>query len=292
MTIRHLKIFVAVVDCGKMREAAKLLFVSQPSISQAIAELESHYGVKLFERISQRLYLTEKGKSLYPYAKNAVNAFEATDALMKNVGSSLKLRIGASVTVGTCVINNYINELELQYNNLETSVFINNTTLIEDMIRDCKLDVAVIEGIVLSEDVVKIPLFNDELVIVAGKSHPYYNEEIIEIEMLDGQPFVSREVGSVERNQFENLLKDNNIVVNRHWECSSTEAIKNAVISGRGLAIMSRLIVDKEIKDGSLKVIKIHDVKLVRQIQLIYHKDKFISDELQKFIDICKNYNY
>ncbi|RDY25102.1 LysR family transcriptional regulator, partial [Romboutsia weinsteinii] len=69
MTIRHLKIFITVVDCGKMRKAADKLYMSQPSVSQAISELEKHYEVKLFERLSQRLYITEDGKLLLSYAR-------------------------------------------------------------------------------------------------------------------------------------------------------------------------------------------------------------------------------
>ncbi|NLH59109.1 MAG: LysR family transcriptional regulator, partial [Clostridiales bacterium] len=70
MTIRHLKIFIEVVDSGKMSKAAKNLFISQPTVSQAIKELEDHYGGLLFERLSKRLYITEKGKRLLSYARN------------------------------------------------------------------------------------------------------------------------------------------------------------------------------------------------------------------------------
>lgn len=67
MTLRHLTIFAAVVDAGGMNKAAKVLHLSQPSISQAVAELEQHYGVKLFERLSQRLYLTKDGELLLSF---------------------------------------------------------------------------------------------------------------------------------------------------------------------------------------------------------------------------------
>ena len=61
MTIRHLKIFTTVAECGKMGQAAKELYISQPSVSQAIRELEEYYEVKLFDRIAKRIYLTENG---------------------------------------------------------------------------------------------------------------------------------------------------------------------------------------------------------------------------------------
>ena len=75
MTIRHLKIFIEVAETGKMSAAAKNCYLSQPTVSQAIRELEEHYGVLLFERLSKRLYITESGKKLLTYARQTVRSF-------------------------------------------------------------------------------------------------------------------------------------------------------------------------------------------------------------------------
>lgn len=93
MTIRHLKIFIAVAETGKMSTAAAQYYISQPTVSQAIKELEEHYGVLLFERISKKLYITEAGKNLFTYARMVVSQFdELEDNMLK--GFSEKLRIG------------------------------------------------------------------------------------------------------------------------------------------------------------------------------------------------------
>ena len=76
MTIRHLRIFVAVVKEGKMGIAAKSLFISQPSVSQAIKEIEDYYGIKLFERLSKKLYITENGQLLFQYAQHILQSFD------------------------------------------------------------------------------------------------------------------------------------------------------------------------------------------------------------------------
>lgn len=88
MTIRHLKIFIAVAETGKMSAAAINIFISQPTVSQAIKELEKQYGILLFERISKKLYITEAGGNLLTYAKIAVkqfDEFESMKTLMKIV---------------------------------------------------------------------------------------------------------------------------------------------------------------------------------------------------------------
>ena len=100
MTIRHLQIFVAVADCGKMRAAAERLHISQPSVSQAVRELESYYNIKLFERLSQRIYITETGKKLLPYARHIIDSFETMEGFINDTSSGNVIRVGGSVSVG------------------------------------------------------------------------------------------------------------------------------------------------------------------------------------------------
>ena len=76
MTIRHLKIFTEVADAGSMSLAAKRLHISQPSVSQAVAELERYYGIKLFERLSQKIYLTEEGELMLSFSRHILYSFD------------------------------------------------------------------------------------------------------------------------------------------------------------------------------------------------------------------------
>lgn len=288
VTIRHLKIFVTVVKCGKMREAANTLFLSQPTISQAIRELEAHYGVKLFERLSHKLYVTQDGERLFQQAQHIIDAFEGLDAVMKQAASSSVLRIGGSVTVGTCLLHTLVTQLESSLEHIEAKVVINNTSHIEEQILNNTIDIGVVEGLVKNKNIMNIPIYEDELVIVAGKEHPFYQVKELSISQLEGQAFVSREEGSIERNQYEQYLLENGIELKQAWSCTNTDAIKRAVMNGRGLAILSKLLVEKEVAKKELSIVTIKDIKMSRDIQLIYHKDKFLSQPMQTFISICQ----
>ena len=92
MTIRHLTIFVAVADQGSMSAAASSLYLSQPTVSQAIRELEKHYNGLLFERLGKKLYLTERGRLLLPQARSLIQQFRQIEELMLNQGQSLRLQ--------------------------------------------------------------------------------------------------------------------------------------------------------------------------------------------------------
>lgn len=289
MTIRHLEIFIAVADYGKMSLAAERLFISQPSVSQAISEIEKYYGVKLFERLSKKLYITETGEKLLSYARHIVNNFKEMEGVMKNAGDKILLNIGGTVTVGTCILCPLVKKYEKIYEKASVKVIVNNTTVIEKMLLESSLDLAITEGQIHSKDIIKLPLFKDELVVICSVNHPMAEAGEIALEELANKDFIGREQESRDRNAFEQFLLEKGVEVNVKWSCTNTEAIKNAVMSGQGLAILSKLVIIKELQKKKLHVVPIKGVKIQRDICLVYHKDKFLSEQLKAFIEVSKS---
>lgn len=289
MTIRHLKIFIAVATYGKMRQAAEILLISQPAISQSIKELETYYGVKLFERLSQKLYLTEEGHKLLTHARYVVDAFDNLDLMMKDETGLSKLRIGGSVSVGTYLLNDILDQMESRIPDLELKVIVDNTSVIEYLVKTNQIDVALVEGIVSCDELIQLPIYKDELVIIVGKGHPLYNRERVTLEELKDELWITREEGSINRNQYEQLLIEKNYSVKNKWICSNTETIKQTVMRGRGLAIISNLLIQKELSEDTLHVLSIEHLHVIRDIKLIYHKDKYLSDTLKTFLELCKH---
>ena len=128
MTLRHLKIFVCVAECGGMTAAAEKLYVSQPTISQAIAELERYYDVRLFERLSQKLYITDDGKKMLYYARHITDTFNDMENVMREMGENPRLNIGCSVSVGTCLVNRLLDLAEEKLKKCRVNVAVNNTS--------------------------------------------------------------------------------------------------------------------------------------------------------------------
>lgn len=287
MTIRHLKILIAVADCGSMHAAAKQLYISQPSVSQAVREIEDAYGVRLFERLSKRLYITESGKLMLSYARHIVNSFERMEETMRSAEAAPKIRIGASVTVGTVMLQGWTSELEKEADGIDIRVTVDNTAAIENRILTSELDLAVVEGMVQSDEIISRLICKDEIVMVVNAGHPFADKKIT-MQTLNGQPLISREQGSAERNQFERFMAEHNIRMEKKWCCTNTESIKQAVIAGKGIAILSKRLVEREVKQGLLKVLEIEDVRVERSFQLIYHKNKFISPQMKAFIAIIE----
>lgn len=285
MSIRHLRIFITVAECKKMSEAAQKLFITQPSVSQAIKEIEDHYGVKLFERLSKKLYITESGQYLLKYARHIVQSFDEMEMGLKNKGQNICLRIGATITVGSCMINNIINKVEKENKDISTIVTVNNTETLESMLLNSELDVAIVEGVVSHKDLIAKPICTDKLIVVVGKNHKFYNRDDISILELNKEDVISREEGSGSKKIFDNILKNYNIDVNVKLSSTDTQSIKNAVINGRGLAVLSSMIVEDELKKGTLRKVSLKEVTMFREISVVYHKNKFISNYLKCFLD-------
>lgn len=286
MTMQQLKIFIAVAECGKMNVAAKQLFLSQPSVSQAVQEIEKQYNIRLFDRLNQKLYLTETGADLLLAARHVVDAFDSLDATLKNAGTSEKIRLGASVSVGTCLLAPLVQAAE--ENGMELRVLVNNTALVESRLLDSRLDVGIVEGRVESAELAQIALCQDELVLLVGRLHPLYGAQSVTLAELDGTGYIAREDGSATRNQYEQILAENGITLCQKWNCTNTEAIKNAVMNGKALAILSRRMVEREVKSGDLYVLPVRDICAMRNVKLIYHRNKYLSPALKTLIEIAK----
>lgn len=289
MTIRHLKIFIAVAETGTMSGAAQRLYITQPTVSQAVAELEKHYGTLLFERLSQRLYITEAGRELLSRARHIVGAFDDMETDMANASHS-KIRIGCSVSVGTVLINDLLDIAEAAMPDCAFSVTVDNTSRIERSILSNEADIGIIEGIAESDELTLIPLITDELVLICGKNHRLSSAGKIFFKDLEGENLISREKGSYERNQFEKLAQRMGISFNRSWSCTNTEAIKNAVIKGRGIAVMSAMLIKRELEAGELVTLDLDELPIRRTVHLIHHKNKYITPAIAAFTEICKNY--
>lgn len=270
-----------------MTAAAKELFIAQPSVSQTIKELEEHYNVRLFERLSRKLYITEEGRQLLSYARYIVSLFDEMEQKMKQSAENSKLKIGASITIGTCILSDLYSRYQTYYPNIDIDTIVDNTTVVEDMVLKSKIDFALVEGPTHSGDIVSKPFMNDELILVCGNKHPFRSKGHITLKELEDEPLILRESGSGTRELFENTMLAEGIGMNIKGVCNSAEAIKNAVIANMGVSVISKMIVEHELKTKKLFQIEIDDAQFKRQFRIIYHKNKYISKPIKDFWQLC-----
>jgi len=136
-----------------MTQAAKILYMTQPSVSQAIAELEKEYGVRLFERLSHRLHLTTAGERLRSYASHILNLSEQARKELADLGAGGSIRIGASLTIGAHLLPGIINAYRQEMPSVDIFTLVDNTSVIEKLILEDELDLGLVEGPIYSKHI-------------------------------------------------------------------------------------------------------------------------------------------
>ena len=289
MTLRHFRIFVAVCDTMHMTSAAETLFISQSAVSQAIAELENHYDVRLFERLSKKLYLTQAGQKLLSYARHIIRMNMEVENDMKALHKNGCLRIGASVTIGAHVLPKLISAFKQITPQTSIKVFEDNTEKIENMILQDQIDIGLVEGETTSSDVLNRLFMDDELVLICGIDHRFASLPMIEPSELEQEEFIIREKGSGTRQTFENSMAANHLAWNAIWTCNNADTIKAAVTEGLGVSVISIRSIVNEIKLGLLCQVAINGIQFKRQFKIIYHKNKYLTQQLKQFIELCES---
>ena len=287
MTIRHLKIFTTVYDERNMTAAAAKLFMTQPSISQAIKELESYYGVILFERLSRKLYVTEAGEKLYQYAIYIIKLFDDIGDNLKENALHKKLIIGANYTVGVSLIHKYIEKFKTLYPNSEIMLKINKSSILIEMLKKNELDIALIEEIENESDLIKDAFYDDHIMIIANKEHHLFTKKEVTAYDLINEHLLLREKGAGVRNLFELSMNKTGLSVEPYWESTSTTALINAVKNNIGIAVLPFQLVQDHIVSGSLKELKVKGMHFNRKLIIVYHKNKFLTGAMQDFIKVC-----
>lgn len=285
MTFRHLEIFLSVCDHKNMTHAAKDLYLSQPSVSQAISDLEAEYGVKLFERLNHRLYLTTSGERLQSYARHIMNLSEQAKKELSDLRQGGSIRVGASLTAGTYLLPGLASAFCRRYPEVDVFTVVDNTNVIEQKILEDRIDLGLVEAPITSSDIVQRYIRDDRLVVICAPGHPLSQQKKVSAADLSDRKFLMRESGSAIRAIFENAMHGAGVAWKISGVYNNNESIKYAVRAGLGLAVVSLISIEEEIKLEKVVPLEIRDLELSGKFNLIYHRQKFFTKAMQSFVE-------
>ena len=287
MTLRHMKIFVTVYRHSNITRAAEELHLAQPSVSLAVKELEEYYGIRLFERIGRRICPTEAGNEFYSYALHIVSLFEDIENRIKNWDTLGTIRIGTSITIGTHILPGLIKKYQEAYPSLRVEAMVNNSGIIEQHVLDNTIDLGLIETQPEHPEIQAIPFMKDHLCAILPTDHPLSSQRWLTLSQLARYPFLMREKGSAGREILDASFALLHLSVHPIWESSSTQAIVSAVAQGLGVAVLPYMLVEKDILEGQVKTVPFRQ-PLHRDLNIIYHKSKYLTPNMEAFIHLCK----
>ena len=252
-----------------------------------MADIEREYGVLLFDRCAHSLHLTPTGETLLAYAQKTLFLVREIDGFLRSGTCRSELRVGASVTVGSCVLSPILRRLQAQLPGLQPRVVVSNTHEIVDLLLKSRLDVGLVEGRVDHPGLAVRPAMEDRLVIVCPPGHPFFGRSSVRPEELSGQAMVLREEGSGTRAHLEEALRGCGVACRPAWVCSSTEAILDAVRHGFGISVLSRRLVRADLDAGRLWACQAEGLDLRRSFSLVQHRNKCPFDALTRFRQVC-----
>jgi DNA-binding transcriptional LysR family regulator len=291
VTLRQLRTFKTVADLNSFSQAAQRLKLSQPSISYQVKELEHTLGVPLLDRLGKRVQLTEAGSLLYSYARRLLDVLdEATVAIEEMRGIQRgSLRVGASTTVGIYLLPAALGAFKKLHPGLVISLEIGTRARVQEQVLRNELDLAVVGPALKDPDLAIIPFLSDELVVIAPAGHALAGKRSLTLKDVAVAPFVMREAASGSRWSLEKAARKAGAKLTVAMELGSNGAIKHAVESGLGLAVISRYACALEFSSGRLVELDVRGFPIRRDWHIVHLRRRKLPSSVTAFIDFLKD---
>lgn len=288
ITLHQMRVFLAVARHRNYTHAAEELYLSQPSVSAQVHELERLVGLPLFEQVGKRLMPTQAGQLLEAHARSVLAEVEAAaDALarLQRVETG-RLLVVASTTVGSYVLPKVLGAFHARYPGVEVMLEVKNSEEVCEDVRQGYTELGLIESPVeqVGDDLQLSPYGDDMLVVIVPPWHPWAGLGEVPITALAEATLLWREPGSGTRSIVEAALQEARIRPRGVMQLGSTEAIKQAVAANVGISVLSHAVVSAEVTAGWLVTLRFSGVTLRRTFHLVQRRAEHVSPIVEAFL--------
>jgi DNA-binding transcriptional LysR family regulator len=286
LSVEQLRSFQATARNLSFSKAAADLHVTQPCVSKHIRGLEEILDVTLFHRSGRRVELTEAGDTFLRHVQMAFQSLERgveALALLRGLQAG-HLSIGAASTIGIYMLPQILGTFKQRFPGIEVTLQISNKAETLRRLLNGEIDLGFVGPPVKPKELEKKPYLVDELVLVMAPSHRLAGAESVPAKELQEEVFILRERGSGTREIMEEELTKAGIEIRKFMELGSTEAIKQAVAANLGVSIISRFAIALEAITGRLRSAHIPDLRLHRQLYVVFRRERFLSWTALEFL--------
>ncbi|GAB6040337.1 LysR substrate-binding domain-containing protein [Endothiovibrio diazotrophicus] len=290
-TFQQLRIFDSVARHRSFTRASQELFLTQPAVSIQIKRLEENVGHPLIEQVGKRLFLTTAGEELHRAAREILDRLIELEGNLDERHAKVRgpLRISV-VTTAKYFMPHLLGAFLREHPDVEPSLTVTNRAKVLDRLRE-NLDDLVVMGQVPDELELNASRFLDnDLAVVAHPDHPLCKRKrAIPLERMLEERFLVREAGSGTRSAVDRLFAGKGLRITPYMELGSGEAIKQGVMAGLGVSVLSTLSFRLEQASGLLAVLKVEGFPLVRPWHCVHPKGKRLSKTARTFLDFLLN---
>ncbi len=287
LTLHRLRLFLAVLDQGGVARAAAKEHISQPAVSEHLRGLEEHFGVRLFERVGRGVCATAAARQLEPYMRQMVQLLRAAEQLASDLRGvrTGSLTVGASTTPGTYLLPHALGRFRVEHPGISLQLRIRNSAQVEAWVAGGEVELGVIGDVSSQSDIFSSePWLKDELVVLLNKQHAMARRASSGLAAFASDPIIAREPGSNTRLTTERAFKKLGLTLNPVMELGSTEAIREAVAAGLGIAFVSRY--ESAQHDPRVSVTRLEGVGSSRRFTIIRRADTTLGPAATRFMKV------
>jgi len=288
-TLRQLEVFEAIARLGSFTRAAEEMFLTQPTVSMQIKKLSDAVGLPLFEQVGKKVFLTDAGRELHKTCREIFkhfSHFEMAVADLKGMKQgSLRLAV---VTTAKYFAPRLLGPFCQQYPGIQVSLKVSNRERVLERLADNLDDLYILGQPPEEVDAVAESFLENPLVVLARADHPLASQKNIPLARLAEEPFLLREPGSGTRKAVEQLFEEQGLSIQIRMELGSNEAIKQAIIGGLGVSVLSRHTLTLDAPMSELAVLDVAGFPIQRQWYVAYPAGKQLSIVARTFLDYLK----
>lgn len=290
LSLHRLWIFVQVIESGGFSAATEKLFMSQPSISNQVRQLETSLKTTLIDRSGSRIKPTAEGEVLLEYAKRLfVLADEAVSAVAQVSGLEAgRVAVGGTTTAGTYLLPAVVARFKEAHPNVEFDVFVGNAAEVSKALLGGEIGLAVMLGKPTASQLISEKLLSERLVLVAPGGHRLAGQTVSPGD-LAGERFLLREQGSATRLRQDQALDTWGLTEADHADMWGLETIKQAVMAGLGVSLISEHAIGTELDAGRLEVIKVDPPLDGRPVVVATRRDRLLSPAEKALLAVLRD---
>ncbi|MGM0540886.1 MAG: LysR family transcriptional regulator [Pseudomonadota bacterium] len=294
MADRRLQVFHTVAKVMSFTKAAETLHMTQPAVTFQVKQLEDFFNTRLFDRTHNKITLTDAGKVVYDYSDQILELYEKMNSDVREMTGEVTgtLVIGASTTIAEYMLPSLLGAFKKQYDDVNIRLQVGNTDAIVSMVENNMIDLGLVEAPVhnknLEVDVCRI----DEMQLICPKTHPLAKRDKVTVEEFRRYGYITREEGSGSRTVIDTYIREQGLTYSDLkvvMELGSPEAVKMAVESDVGIAIVSRSTLAKELKLDTLVAIPL-DPPILRPFSHVRQKHKFRHRAVGELLEFAVGY--
>lgn len=294
ITIQQMESLIRLAEERSFSRAAKKMYLTQPSLTKHIKNLEESVNAMVVNRKNTGISLTPEGKILYAYARRIFKLMDEAKEKIERVreDESGSIFISASTIPSTYILPHVLSAFNKDYADICCYIQINDSDATLNMILDNQAEIGFIGRYVSSNKLNVESIWNDRLVMVVPKEHRWSNKAVVTIDQVSREPFIVREKGSATRAILEDYLREKTDInlsnFNIVCELGSSEAVKEAVIARLGISILSIHAVKRELENGLIREKTVENCTIERNFYLIYKKQFSLMKHHKLFLDFVK----